>query len=182
MLKWASCSYRTWLNVLGETKEAAAPSETKLRHFSVKPQLVREKQSISTFQSLQRESKPCSSSVLYCGCTRAKFPPFDNQNRFFGASVWLWPRLTATAPKALKLFRSAAIHLLSSASGRLHPRSPTKNFWSLKCFCSRAQSNYEAFTQYWDWSLRHFLPRQSRYEQSPYSHYLKLQVSKAPPK
>lgn len=40
--------------------------------------------------------------------------------------------LTAAAPKALKLFRSAAIHLLSCASGRLHPCSPTKTYevWS----------------------------------------------------
>ncbi len=114
----------------GKQKKLLHPA--KQGSVSVKPQLVREKQSISTFQSLQRKSKPCSSSVLYCGCTRAKFPPFDKQNRFFGASIWLWPHLTATAPKALKLFRSTAIHLLSSASGRLHPGSPTKTseVWS----------------------------------------------------
>lgn len=93
--KWASYSYRTSLNVLRETKEAAAPSETKFKHLSVKPQLVREKQNISTFQSLQRKPELCSSSssFLYCYRTRAKFSPFDKQNRFCGASVWLWPPL-----------------------------------------------------------------------------------------
>lgn len=116
------------------------------QHFSKTSPCPAETKRFNVSESTKLQ-KP--SSFLYCGHAHTKFSPFDKQkNKLCGASAWLWARLTAAAPNALKLFRSAAIHLLSSASERLHPRPPTTAKKKLQ------KSGVLLFTgSKWAWSL-----------------------------
>lgn len=105
-------------------KEAGGPQEAVFKHLKKTLTCQRETKHFSI--SVYKHDK---SLVLLSMTVAAHMQTFSfrQTNRLCGACVCLWPCLTAAAPKALKLFRIAAIHLLSSTSERLHPGSPTKN-------------------------------------------------------
>lgn len=97
------------------------------------------RQSLSTFQLNLSKAfqhfkvyKENQSLVLLCFIVAVHVQTFPLSTNKTGSSVLLfgvWPPLHQ---RHLSLFRSAAIHLLSGASGRLHPCSPTKTseVWS----------------------------------------------------
>lgn len=108
-----------------QQKEAGGPQEAVFKHLK-KKNLPCQRETKHFSISVYKDDK---SLVLLSMTVAAHMQTFSfrQTNRLCGACVCLWLCLTAAAPKALKLFRIAAIHLLSSTSERLHPGSPTKN-------------------------------------------------------